>query len=345
MMKMKSVSRVFTALFLAAMLSFGFISLPENVSPAVSVEAAAAKNIWKNSTVKGYGVHKYYDSKGRETKYQIAEVTTSYTWGSRNQYKESKTAVCLKINGKIAKQSDIPFELSKYKGTMTKFGDFYYGLGIDSDTENVIIWDKPDVFYSDSQTYAYVWKDGDYETLLCEVSDYDVYDILTGKKIIYRGEVELNTYLGSSFQYGKKFRNSIFGEFIDKTNKKLITITRKNGITYKAKTSELPKFFIHFDTDKSNSMSYDKYIVFTNNSTKKIKYVTFTYSLINSVGDPLYDDVSKQSSVRVRYTGPLGPGETDRAHFENFVWTKQQLFYIRTSVVIEYMDGSFETIK
>lgn len=82
-----------------------------------------------------------------------------------------------------------------------------------------------------------------------------------------------------------------------------------------------------------------------NNSDKEIKYITFQWSCYNAVGDPIRDEISGKSYVRLQFTGPLAPGETtgkkrNTSRFYNYSYANM----VWNEITIEYMDGTIETI-
>ena len=87
----------------------------------------------------------------------------------------------------------------------------------------------------------------------------------------------------------------------------------------------------------------DVYMTFVNKlSTKTINYITVEMEFLNAVGDVLRDNISKNKTASLLFTGPLNAGETSRKTY----W--RACFYNSTfsgtvrikEVEIEYSDGS-----
>ncbi len=82
-----------------------------------------------------------------------------------------------------------------------------------------------------------------------------------------------------------------------------------------------------------------------NNTDKEIKYITFQWTCYNAVDDPIRDEISGKTYVRIKFTGPLGPGETtgkqrNTTLFYNHSYAKMKW----NEITVEYMDGTTETI-
>jgi hypothetical protein len=84
---------------------------------------------------------------------------------------------------------------------------------------------------------------------------------------------------------------------------------------------------------------------------KVIKYLYFTVTPFNSVGDPVADRISGRSQRRLTVTGPLEAAPLDKKEFheESFwdpLWYDNSLSCLRLDKVdIQYMDGSTETFS
>lgn len=78
---------------------------------------------------------------------------------------------------------------------------------------------------------------------------------------------------------------------------------------------------------------------FKNTSSKGIKYVTFRYYAINSVGDPI------EGACAFKFTGPYNPGKTDSGRWRD-VWPNYRFHHLKLDFAyIEYMDGTDEKIQ
>ena len=82
-----------------------------------------------------------------------------------------------------------------------------------------------------------------------------------------------------------------------------------------------------------------------NNTDKEIKYITFQWTCYNAVGDPISDEISGKTYVRIRFTGPLGPGETtDKKRNTTLFYNHSYANMKWNEITVEYMDGTTETI-
>ena len=81
-------------------------------------------------------------------------------------------------------------------------------------------------------------------------------------------------------------------------------------------------------------------ISFKNLSNKTIKYVTFTTRFKNSVGDNVYCDIRRTSTMDLEYTGPLYSGRSDRAYWDAviYAWTCKQIHF--DEIEVTFMDGT-----
>ena len=84
---------------------------------------------------------------------------------------------------------------------------------------------------------------------------------------------------------------------------------------------------------------------------KVIKYLYFTVTPFNSVGDPVADRISGKSQRRLTVTGPLEAAPLDKKEFheESFwdpIWYDNSLSCLRLDKVdVQYIDGSTETFS
>jgi len=77
----------------------------------------------------------------------------------------------------------------------------------------------------------------------------------------------------------------------------------------------------------------------TNNSSKAIKYLTFTAEFYNSVGDPAKDSITGKTSKTIRLIGPIEAGES--FYYRKIIGYSTSCSSIKiTGITIEYMDGT-----
>lgn len=83
-----------------------------------------------------------------------------------------------------------------------------------------------------------------------------------------------------------------------------------------------------------------------NNSEKEIKYVTLEWSCCDSVGEPIYDNITGKNLVGYKFPGPWESGETKRyqtpntSKFYNHAYAQSKLVTIK----VEFMDGEIVDI-
>lgn len=103
--------------------------------------------------------------------------------------------------------------------------------------------------------------------------------------------------------------------------------------------------FYLIDQNSAGGIQYlwaDKYI-----GTKEIKYYTLHFSMINSVGDPAYDEITSCSTFNLKYSGPVSSGK-----FLTSISYSNPEAYCRTinklsldTIDFEFMDGSKATVN
>lgn len=85
-------------------------------------------------------------------------------------------------------------------------------------------------------------------------------------------------------------------------------------------------------------------------SSKTAKYITFTVTPFNAVGDVVVDRISGEAQRRLKDTGPLDPRpiETEKYDEESFwdpIWYNPSIYCLRLDRVdIEYMDGTKKSL-
>ena len=77
----------------------------------------------------------------------------------------------------------------------------------------------------------------------------------------------------------------------------------------------------------------------TNNSSKTIKYLTFTAEFYNAVGDPARDSITGKTYKTIQSIGPINSGES--FYFRKIIGYSTSCSSIKiTNITIEYMDGT-----
>lgn len=107
-----------------------------------------------------------------------------------------------------------------------------------------------------------------------------------------------------------------------------------------------PDVYIYdYDLDMNYVGGVDNTILFFNNSSKKIKYITFTVTGYNAVDDKATCRMSHRSSFQLQLVGPIEANDLGGGTWDA-VWYNSTTDYAKlTQATIEYMDGSKKTVK
>ncbi|MCW7552127.1 hypothetical protein NX722_05600 [Endozoicomonas gorgoniicola] len=115
---------------------------------------------------------------------------------------------------------------------------------------------------------------------------------------------------------------------------------------------EVPILIGEFGTLSPNSAGgVNVQIQVLNTSPKTIKYITYWLTAYNRVGDSVPDKITKRSTKRVDYTGPLDPGATNAQkelygrntttdYWENIWYNSSIRCATMDKVEITYMDNT-----
>lgn len=78
------------------------------------------------------------------------------------------------------------------------------------------------------------------------------------------------------------------------------------------------------------------------NKEKTIKYLDFSVTFYNAVGDKAYDEIRSYATFNGRITGPIKPNGSNynSYFFECAIYNYQAKTMVLNSISIEYMDGS-----
>jgi len=121
--------------------------------------------------------------------------------------------------------------------------------------------------------------------------------------------------------------------------------------------TDTPLLIANYGSTRPNSAGGVNFNVeFLNTSDRTIKYITFWATPYNRVDDRMVDRISKQSTKRADYTGPIEPlgtnaikttfGSAKTRKIWTNVWYNHDIVCATIDkVVIEYMDGEKATIK
>ena len=102
---------------------------------------------------------------------------------------------------------------------------------------------------------------------------------------------------------------------------------------------------VGWHTGPNSAGGVDVGIDFKNSdSTKTIKYAVFVVTAYNSVGDEAPCSINGNATRRLKFTGPLAPGQYSGGNYWQTAWYNYSINTVSLKAVeIEYMDGSKET--
>lgn len=120
---------------------------------------------------------------------------------------------------------------------------------------------------------------------------------------------------------------------------------KKNLLTYKnltvSKGLAVAEWSFYDESEYTNGTSVK--IVVSNPTKKIIKYIWFTFTGFNSVGDKIID-AKRGSNIIMQAIGPINPEETATYEYK-YVWFSDLVESAKiVSIKVQYMDGSFKTI-
>lgn len=190
-----------------------------------------------------------------------------------------------------------------------------------SNKEYKVTWNKEDGYY-----YQLEVKNADYRA-----SKYD---------IIQKYKKNISSYTAKvSSTYDKYFRVKCY-KVIDGVK----VYSNYSKSAYSSKPS-YPAIFINwYELDINSVGGVDNYIFFTNNSSKIIKYITFTVTPYNRVDDKITCDITDRSSFRLKVTGPIKTDEFYTAGWDPvwYNWSTSYAKVIKAEII--YMDGTKKNI-
>lgn len=101
-------------------------------------------------------------------------------------------------------------------------------------------------------------------------------------------------------------------------------------------------------SEPNSAGGVDVFIGFKNMSDKVIKYIDFTVTPYNAVGDKTYCRVRRDASAILSDTGPYKKGEGSAGNYDGYwenTWYNWEIHKIKLDKIsIEYMDGTRETL-
>lgn len=262
------------------------------------------------------GNSKYYFKNGEgQCNYWVTLKNGSYYYAASNgkltkySFKSEKSPTSNKVSNYIYVNDKRVGE----KGL--KHGDdsfFYYAFG--------------DKYYN---CYANSYTNGiEIETIPPTLPIQACYDITSGK---YLGEFYGNPVLDSS---GCVIKGSLFNS----KDGYLYDFSGKNKAPKKTKA---PAIVIADQITKLNYVGgVDYSVIYCNNSSKKIKYLTLTVVVANKVNDVVSDSITGNMVFSLQDTGPVNAHDHQYTGWDAFMYnTTADTVYIY-SVTVEYMDGT-----
>lgn len=187
------------------------------------------------------------------------------------------------------------------------------------------------------------------------------YKISWKKKAGYYYQVEMKNadYIGSKYKILQSYKKDM-SSYTAKVNKnydkifrvryyKIIDGTKVFSDYSKSSYSSEPSYPTVYLQTYSLGMDYfggiNNYIIYYNNSSKKIKYIVFTAQAYNQVNDRIKSEIGGYSSFRMKDVGPIAKGEYGGGEWDG-VWYNTTTAYAKiTKIEIEYMDGSKKTLN
>ena len=119
-------------------------------------------------------------------------------------------------------------------------------------------------------------------------------------------------------------------------------LNKKEKLVVKVNMPAIKINQINHEVNSAGGVDTD--IRFTNHSTKTIDYVKILCRYYNTVGDPITDEITDDSAKTLRYTGPLSPGSSDEGHWDAPVYDYSTAAVAPQLAIIEFRDGSRQTI-
>lgn len=93
------------------------------------------------------------------------------------------------------------------------------------------------------------------------------------------------------------------------------------------------------EINTSGSYAHSLTISFTNNTDRVIKYVKFTGSFYNAVGDPVKCEIRQSYAFGGQVTGPINPNKRGDYYWSSAIYNNSATEFRLSHVNIEFMDG------
>lgn len=96
----------------------------------------------------------------------------------------------------------------------------------------------------------------------------------------------------------------------------------------------------HTTSEPNSAGGVDVSMRVTNKSKKTIKYIHYTVSCTNAVGDRVASEIGGEEQFSLRETGPLAPGQTSASVWSNMIYNHSTDDCFPDEIGIDYMDGT-----
>lgn len=104
--------------------------------------------------------------------------------------------------------------------------------------------------------------------------------------------------------------------------------------------------YVFYDGIPNSAGGVSVYINTINDDNKTIKYIRFTVTPYNAVGDVTHSSIGFKSTTTLRVVGPIKPGESSGWSLWENVWYDANVStVVLSSAEVEYMDGAKTTFQ
>lgn len=131
----------------------------------------------------------------------------------------------------------------------------------------------------------------------------------------------------------------------DRLNNKTVELRTILDNFYKDLNKKAPYGYVEdYDFYMNSAGCLEPTVKYHNTSNQTIKYISFTFSFKNPVGDTCYDTIRGGSLLTVEGIGPVEPNERGTWNFDSSFYNKGAETIILKKIVIRYMNGRSVTL-